>query len=231
MSIARQLYQLQEIDLKLESNERTQRQIVSQLGESQEVARIKTELAVEQQRLEELEHQQHSYEWEIDDLESKIKTNEEKLYSGKITNPKELSNLQLEVEDLKSRRAQFEDKALEIMDQVESTTARVATMSKELERLETEWQRHQQELSANLNQLKTEHADLKSQRQTQAVEIEPQLMETYSALRKQKGTAIAKVEQGMCRGCQIVLPTTELQQVRGGNIVRCDSCGRILFLA
>ena len=231
MSVVKQLYQLQEIDLKLESNELTQEQIVSQLGESQEVARIKTELAVEQQRLEELKHQQHSYEWEIDDLESKIKTNEEKLYSGRITNPKELSNFQLEVEDLKSRRTQFEDKALEIMDQVESTTSRVAAMSKELERLEAEWQHHQQELSTNLEQLKTAHANLKSQRQRLAGEIEPQIMEVYVALRKQKGTAIAKVEQGMCRGCQITLPTTELQQARSGNLVRCDSCGRILFLA
>ncbi|MFC2072406.1 C4-type zinc ribbon domain-containing protein, partial [Chloroflexota bacterium] len=51
------------------------------------------------------------------------------------------------------------------------------------------------------------------------------------ALKKQKGTAIANVEQGICRGCRILLPITELQRARSSSLVRCSSCGRILFLA
>ena len=231
MSIARQLHQLQEIDLELESNEQAQNRISSQLGESQEVARVKAKLATEQQRLEELERQQHSAEWEIDDLTTKLTATEKKLYSGKITNPKELTNLQHEVSELRARRAQLEDKTLEIMDQVELTSASVTTLSGELNRLEAEWHSQQQQLSADFKQLKTARADLKHQHEKLSVEIDPQAIEVYHGLRKQKGTAVAKVEQGMCRGCQIALPTTELQQARSGNLVRCSSCGRILFLA
>ena len=40
----------------------------------------------------------------------------------------------------------------------------------------------------------------------------------------------ARVEQGICRGCRISLPTTDLQQARSGKLVQCSSCGRILFL-
>ena len=74
MSIAKQLYQLQEVDLELESNEKALRQIISQLGESQEVVKTKTKLTLEQQHLEELRRQQHSTEWEIDDLTGKLIT-------------------------------------------------------------------------------------------------------------------------------------------------------------
>jgi len=231
MSVAKQLHQLQEIDLELESNERAQNQIAGQLGESKEIARVKARLAGEQQRLEELSRQQQSAEWEIDDLTVKVTANEEKLYGGTIKNPKELSNLQREVDELKDRRAQKEDGALEIMDKVELATASVATMSDKIKRLEIEWQSQQKELSAKLEQLKSVHSNLEHKRELLSAEIEPQAIEVYLELRRQKGTAVAKVEQGTCRGCQIALPTTELQQARSGNLVRCSSCGRILFLA
>ncbi|MFC1940720.1 zinc ribbon domain-containing protein, partial [Chloroflexota bacterium] len=78
---------------------------------------------------------------------------------------------------------------------------------------------------------KTKLASLKHKRQQLVSEIDPQVIETYQLLRKHKGTAVAKVTEGICRGCRISLPVTELQQVRSGSLVRCSSCGRILFLA
>ncbi|GAJ06099.1 unnamed protein product, partial [marine sediment metagenome] len=94
MVVAKQLYQLQEVELEIESNEQALAQIASQLGESRAVVRAQTELKLKQQHLEELRRQQHSAEWEIDDLVSKLTTAEEKLYSGRIKDPKELTNLQ-----------------------------------------------------------------------------------------------------------------------------------------
>ena len=231
MSVANQLYQLQELDLELESNEQALNQTANQLGESKAVVATRNKLAQEHQRLEELKRQQHSLEWEIDDLSSKLTPNEEELYSGRIRNSKELTNLQHEIDILKAKRAQLEDKALEIMDQVELATKSVATINSELRELEAEWQSQQQQLSAHLEQLKTTLSNLNHKRQLLTAEIDPQVIEVYHELKKQKGTAVAKVEQGICRGCRILLPITELQQTRSGRLVRCSSCGRILFLA
>ena len=231
MKVAKQLYQLQEVDLELESNEQALNQIAGQLGESQAVLRAQAKLKLEHQRLEELKREQHSAEWEIDDLITKLSTAEEKLYSGSIRNPKELTNLQHEIDGLKTKRDRLEDKALELMDQVELTETSIASLSSQLKRLEAEWQRQQQQLSSRLEQLKTILSDLKHKRQLLLAKTDPQAVEFYHELKKQKGTAVAKVEQGICRGCRISLPTTELQQARSGNLVQCSSCGRILFLA
>ena len=73
--------------------------------------------------------------------------------------------------------------------------------------------------------------NLKEKRQRQVKDIDPQTLETYRELRKQRGTAVAKVQQGTCLGCRITLPVSDLQRVRGGSVVRCGSCGRILYLA
>jgi len=229
MSITKQLYQLQEIDLEIESSEEALNLLVGQLGESEAVARTQAELASAQKRLEELKRQQQSLEWEIEDFTVKIKKVEEKLYSGRINNPKELTSLQEDVDSLKARRGKLEDKALEIMEQVELTSTSIVTTSSELERLEAEWQRQQQQLTTEIDRLKAVLTDLKQKRQLLSNQIDPQTIDFYQRLRNQRGRAIAKVEQGICRGCQIQLPSTDLQRARSGNLVQCSSCGRILY--
>ena len=229
--MAKQLYQLQEIDLELKSKEQVLRQIASQLGESQALVRMRNKLELERQHSEELKRQQHSLEWEIDDLVTKLTTAEEKLYGGRISNPKELTSLQHEVDGLKARRNQLEDELLEIMDQVEVATLSVATLSNELKTMETEWDSQQQHLSAEMEQLKTTLSDLGHKWELLSARFDPQAVELYQKLKKQKGEAVAKVEQGVCQGCRISLTTIEMQRARSGSLVQCSSCGRILFVA
>ena len=234
MSVARQLYQLQEIDLELDSNEQSLNQTARQLGESEIVVRTRQQLELERQHLEELAKQQRSVEWEIDDITSKLTTAEEALYSGRIRNPKELANLQHETDALKARRRQLEDNLLEIMGQVEFTSKSVAAINSELKVREAEWQSQQQQLSAHLEQLKATRSELNEQRKQLIgllMPLDPKLIDLYTELKKHKRTAVAKVEQGICQGCRISLPVTELQRARGNSLVRCSSCGRILFLA
>jgi len=229
MNVTRQLSQLQEIDLELEATGLALNRAAGQLGESDSVVAVRGRLAAERQRQEELTRQQRSLEWEIDDLTSKLAATEEQLYSGRVRNPKELTNLQLEAGALKSKRRQLEDGALETMDQAEAGSANIAALESELEILEKEWQSQQRELSVEMERLKAAMADLEQKRQQLAATIDPQVLEVYEELRKHKGTAVADVVQGVCRGCRISLPVTELQRIRSGSLVRCSSCGRILF--
>lgn len=230
MSIARDLYQLQEIDLALEANKQAQIRVSGQLGESQTVVKARAKLADEQKKLEELNRQQKSTEWEIDDLTAKIKAAEQKLYGGKISSSKELSSLQQETNDFKKRRSQFEDKALELMDQIELARKATAAAGNELAKLEAQWQVQQKQLALDLEQLKTNQITLENRRQEQASLIDAGTAVTYQELRKRRGSAVAKIEQGICHGCRISLPSAVLQQARGGGLVHCSSCDRILFL-
>ena len=231
MSVARRLFQLQEVDLELRSNEQSLRQKVSQLGESQGAIRLRTELSSQRQHLEEFKRQQLSAEREVDDLTNKIAALEQKLYSGRIGNPKELANLQHEVDGMKARRNLLEDRVLEIMEQVSEREARVATMGSEVGRLEVEWQGEQQQLLAEAERYKTTIADLKQRRQLLLASVESPAVSVYHQVKKQKGRAVAKVEMGTCRGCGITLSTAQLQQTKGDRLVRCSNCRRILFFA
>lgn len=230
MSVARQLYQLQEIDLEIADEERKLEQAVSQLGKDDVIVAAQEKLKAARKNLEELQHQQRSLEWEIGDLASKMKAVNDQLYSGRISNPKELANLQHEVELLKAKRDGVETKDLEIMDQVESVEAGVAALSHELEATTTEWQRKQRQLGKEKAALEGSLSDLRQKRGAMTAEIDPKVLTLYEQLRKNKKWAVARVEQGICRGCRISLPTSELQQVRSSALVQCGSCSRILYL-
>ena len=231
MSVAKQLYQLQEVDQEIESTERTLNRTASQLGESQAVLAVQTKLDQEQQHLHEVKARQHAAEWEMDDLASKLAAEEGKLYSGKITNPKELSGIQRDAGNLRARHDQVENEAIEIMEQLDLATASAANLESELKTLKSEWQSQQQQLTGEMEHLKSTLSDLYLKRQQLAVRIDTQAVEFYDLLREQKRTAVAKIEQGICRGCRISLSTTELQRAKTGRVIQCSSCGRILFLA
>ena len=131
MTVTNQLYQLQEIDLEIESEVQSLHQKSSQMGERQALDNAQSQLASEQQQLDELRRQQRAAEWEVDDMLSKITAAEERLYSGKITNPKELSSLQHEVGTMKAKSNYLENRALEIIDRVEAAEKSVATATSE----------------------------------------------------------------------------------------------------
>jgi len=229
--VAKQLYELQEVDLALESRAQALEQVTGQLGESQAVLDARSKLASENQRLEELRHKQHSLEWEIDDVTTKIAKAEEELYSGRTKNPKELANLQHEIEILKAKRSQLEDRTIEVMERVEGAATSVGTIKSELETLEAEWQAEQEKLKADKEYLEAELVSLKQRREAVSSQVVPEVIAFYCELQKGKGTAVARVEQGVCRGCRLSLSNAELQRARSGDLTQCSSCGRILFLA
>ena len=231
MSVTRQLYELQEIDLAIESQEQALKQVANQLGESQTVLGARSKLASESQRMEELRHKQHSLEWEIDDITTKITGAEEELYSGRTKNPKELANLQHEIEILKATRSELEDRAIEVMEQIEAATLGADTLKGELKALETEWQAQQGGLKADKERLEAQLVSLRKKHEAAVAQVESETVVFYGELKEQKGTAVAKVEQGVCRGCRISLSNAEMQRARGGDLIQCSSCGRILFLA
>ncbi len=231
MSIAKQLYQLQAVEQELAAGEQAWRQVKRQLEDNQAVLHARQELLTRQQHLKTLNQQLHSAEGELADIDSKIKRLEDDLYSGRIKNPKELANLQHELDGLKTRRDQNENSTLETMSQVEATGASLTRQNHTLQELEAAWQRQQQQLTAQAGQLQTVIADLKQQQRQRLAQIDPPAVVLYQELKRAKGQAVARVEQGICYGCRISLSSMELQRAKGGVLVQCSSCGRILFQA
>jgi predicted nucleic acid-binding Zn-ribbon protein len=230
MTLAKTLYDLQQIDLNIQKEQETLDDINRQLGESEALSRAKGELVTEKEHLAETEKQQRDVEWEIEDLRSNIKQVNDKLYGGKSKNPKELVSLEKELEIFKTKLRQKEDDLLDLMAEIESTQDKIKISSERLSKLEVEWQREQKDLSQKQAKVKSRLSDLSRKRKTLASDIAKQTLELYEGIRLRKGEAVVKIEQGRCQGCRLNLAVNELQRARAGDLIQCSSCGRILCL-
>ena len=231
MPVTKQLYELQEIDTEIEQEEQALLKKTGQLGNRKVIDIALSRLTSEQLRLDELKHQHRDAENEVDDLLSKIADVEGQLYGGKITNPKELSGLQHEVTTMKSKSDELENRALEIIDQVEAAEKSVSAAAENHQKLEEQWQRDQKQLSADIDDLKNSLAGLNQKRRQLSEQIESPALNLYERIRKQKKQAVVKVEQGICQACRISLSASAQQRARSGQPVQCGSCSRILYIS
>ena len=230
MSLAKSLYGLHQVDLEIQKKREILDEVSRQLGEKEALVKTRASLLDDEKHLAEIEKQQRDVEWEIDDLRSAIAKVNEKLYGGKVKNPKELLSFDQEVGIFKMNLGRKEDDLLEVMTEVEATQDTVKLATERLKKLEADWRREQKILAQNQAEVEGQLVELAEKRQAATAGISAEALEVYEGMRSKKGQAVVKVEQGRCQGCRLTLPVNELQRARAGSLVRCSSCGRILYL-
>jgi hypothetical protein len=230
MSLAKRLYDLQQIDLEIQKAQEALSDISHQLGESKALLKARAELLDEEKHLAEMEKQQRDVEWEVEDLRSNIAQLNDKLYGGKIKNPKELVSFEKELEIFKTNLREKEDNLLDLMTEMEATQDKLKSDRERLKKLEGEWQREQKFLVQRQTDVENQLSDLRRKRQALTSEVAPQALELYEGVRSRKGQAVVRVEQGRCHGCHLTLSMNEWQRARTGALAQCSSCGRILYL-
>jgi predicted nucleic acid-binding Zn-ribbon protein len=233
MTIAADLYALQEIDSAIEAVKASLAAVEEQLGESEEL--IAGRQAVDEGRdaLEDVSKQQRELEWQVDDLRSRLSDVESKLYGGSVRNPKELAGVQDEANILKGQLRRREDELLDLMVRGEERQAALREAEGSLAEVESRWRQEQGELAGEKERLEGELAGLEERRGQQSGLIEARVLALYDNLwERRQGRAVVKVERGMCGGCRISLPMTVLQKARSGlDVVQCVSCERILYVS
>jgi predicted nucleic acid-binding Zn-ribbon protein len=230
MSLAEQLYKLQQVDLELQRKQQELKEVEDQLGDDRDLVAAESKLAAQKEQLEDARKKQKSSEWELEDLQEKIRRIDSKLYSGTTKDSKELVNLEKEVKSLKSQIRPKEDALLGLMSQVEEMEAKVKTAAVEIERLKREWEQRQETLRQRKSEVETVLAKLREDRNGLGQQIDPEALNTYERLRLTRGQAVVKVERGKCQGCHITVPTSQWQKAKAGDLIQCTSCSKILYL-
>ena len=154
------------------------------------------------------------------------------LDSGSVS-PKEMTNLQHELESLKRRQSDLEDQELELMERLEEAEATLAKAQQGLEQARADRERAEQlrdDALADIADGTTRH---EAARAAVAGAIKtPALLSLYDRIRTQTGTTgAAMLKARQCQGCRLELYGNELSAVRNADpheVVRCENCGRIL---
>lgn len=210
------------------------------LPEHQQIAELDTQLAAHHERrvasetqVSDLERALKKQEQEVELVQTRRARDEDRLNSGAVTNPKDLTNLQNEIAALERRIATLEDEELELMETLEEarTTAAevaelIATAEAQREELVAARDRQIAEFDERRVTLTADRADLEPR-------IPADLAALYAKLGAQHGgLAVAALERGRCGGCHLELNGSDLREVMGkpaDDVVRCPECSRILI--
>ena len=230
MHPAQLMYRLQEIDGKISTVQQRLVEIAARLGESEEVIGAQSEVEIVDEQLRIWNRSLREREMEVKQVASKIASSKDRLYGGKVRNPKELKSLDEELESLDRRRSNVEEGVLEAMMQIEELEESLVAKQSRLQELSSAWKGSQNELLTEQSELASGLAQLREKRRERVVAV-GENMGLYEDLhRRRAGRPVALLRDGMCKACGMSLPTGEVQRITyTQDLCACPNCGRFLW--
>lgn len=231
MSRAHNLFRLQEIDLILDKRKQRLEEILAILEDDEAVELVKAELS---KAAEDLAAQNSSVklaESAVIDQKYKMEQAEAKLYGGKIQNPRELQDLQMESESLSRHMGTLEERQLELMMEQEEAEIKHESLLGQLENLEKDRVSEIKTLLLEQKQLNLELARHEGNREGALASVSVEDLKIYEKLRlRAGGIAVAILEGSNCSLCGVA-PSESTQQIirKGMGLVNCEQCKRILY--
>jgi hypothetical protein len=165
-------------------------------------------------------------------VRGRMQRDRQRLDAGQVGSPRELENLQSEIDSLHKRQSDLEDAELEVMEQRETIQTRVTGLRAELEQVGQSLAEAIQKRDATWTEIDAETEKSSAQRVELAATLPEDLLALYEKLRASSGgVGAAALHRGRCEGCHLQLNTTDLNHLRDApddDVVRCEECRRIL---
>ena len=97
-----------------------------------------------------------------------------------------------------------------------------ASAKKAFDQLKAEYEAESQSKKAELDQQRSKARAL-------LADVEPDLLEEYNTIKKRISPPVARLTHGQCSGCNTSLPSAVLSKIKNGNVVECETCGRMII--
>lgn len=146
------------------------------------------------------------------------------------TNPKDAQALEHELASLARRQSDLEDAELDVMGRLEEAEAAVSAQQALLDTTTDEGSSLTAQAKADVAAATELGAQLARDRAAVAESVSAALLAEYDRRAKNSAGA-ALLTRGTCEGCRILLPSTDLNDIRRAAddlVVSCPECGCIL---
>jgi uncharacterized protein len=223
---------LQEMDSEILNEEKKQKRLPSRIREI-EILIENIEKKYQQKKESFKELQLRIKRREIDDraIDEKVKKHQDELYGGKISDIKELKQLQKVIESLKDERDKVEEGLLILMDEEDTLKIDLSEIEQELSRAKDRLEKTRKEVN-QLGKVINENIEKKNKKRVEIVNkiTDHELLERYRMLRSEKeGKVVVEIDGPTCSGCNLSLPSDIIYHLqRDDLLITCPNCNRIL---
>jgi uncharacterized protein len=170
---------------------------------------------------------------DVEIVRGRMDRDQKRLDGGQVGSPRELENLQSEIESLHRRQSELEDAELEVMEQRETIETRLKALRAEQEQVAATLSAAEQQRDVTWAEIDADAEKAKAQRAETVATLPEDLVALYEKLRASSGgVGAAALHRGRCEGCHLQLNTTELNELREApddDVARCEECRRILI--
>jgi len=179
-----------------------------------------------------LAREQSKVDADVDQVRTRMTRDQQRLDAGQVGSPRELENLQHEIESLKRRQSDLEDVELEVMEKREVVQRRTDELRTEKEQLVLSLAEAEQRRDTTWAEIDAESDKTRTQRDELAAALPAELITLYEKVRSSSASiGAAALHRGRCEGCHLQLNTTDLNRIREASpddVLRCEECRRIL---
>lgn len=181
--------------------------------------------------IEDIDGQVKRFEAEIDGVRQREDRDRNLLDSGTV-NPKQLEELQHELDTLQRRQASLEDSLLEVMEQREQLAAEQSEEQAKAEGLQANLATAGHNRDAALEEIERVRGQRATRRDEIVAGLDPGLAQLYERQRAASGAGAARLLGRRCGACRIELDRGELARISAApedEVVRCPECQAILL--
>jgi len=195
-------------------------------------AAIDTPLTERVGALEEVIRDQTRLEGEIELLDQRRVSEERRMGSGEVQNPRELQNIQAELDAVARRKSHLEDQELEVMERREELEKEADGFRAQIAELDGSIADTTARRDAVTVEIDKELGELGARRDGIVPGLPAELVAFYDELRqKYGGIAVGAYEDGTCRACSLPLSPMAKDDIRRSDeaLLRCENCRRLLI--
>jgi len=229
MSWTQDVVQLQDVDARIAGIQRRLGEIEAQLAGTAELRDAQVAVDACEQVADEARKAQQDLEFQLNQVQVKRERDEASLYSGRITNSRELQDLQEEVQSLKRRIGTIEDELLEAMMAREEAVEAASAAAARRDEIQRQTETVQENLIAERTRLQADNQKLAEEREYLRGGIPAGIVDSYDYLSKRiRSRPVAVLKGDICGVCGMVVTPQVRQQVGHGQEAYCNNCRRLL---